>query len=121
MYIAVSGGVNRVLTLSIVAVGWVVFRSDSLKDAMYYIGTMFGYRAASMVDLQVINYIKNGGTVLSASIILSMPIYPSVKKMWNKHEITWQVLESLIVLAVFAGSLFAVIGSTYHPFIYFHF
>ena len=115
------GGVRRVLTLSIVVMGWVIFRSDSLKDAVHYIGAMFGYHASSIVDLQAINYIKNGGMGLSASIILSMPVYSLIKNRVEKHEIMWQILESLIILAVFICSLFAVIGSTYHPFIYFHF
>lgn len=113
------GAFSHVYTLLAVCLAWVLFRAESVPAALHYLGTMFGICATALADAVFLNYIANGGILLLLAAVLSLPVLPLVRKRFGSKS--WYPLTSLGTLAVFLLSLFAVVGESYNPFIYFNF
>lgn len=114
------GVFSHVYTLFVVCLAWVFFRAEHLTAALHYLGTMFGIRATVFIDSVFSNYFTHGGGVLLLiACILSLPVLPLFHKRFGGKR--WYPLTIFCTVAVFVLSLFAVIGETYNPFIYFNF
>lgn len=114
------GALSHVYTMLAVCLAWVIFRAKDLPSTMHYLGTMFGPLAAGLSDGIFQNYLTHGGELLIlTACILSAPILPLFRRRFGKKR--WYSLTALATFAIFALSLFAVIGETYNPFIYFNF
>ena len=102
-----------------VLLGWVLFRSNSIGEAIQYIKTMFGlsstiYDEAFIVDIRQIWF------YLVAGIIFSFPITKIIKKN-VKSNVATDVLYVLVIFALFVLSVASIVSSSYNPFIYFNF
>ncbi|MCM1262428.1 MAG: hypothetical protein NC313_06870 [Butyrivibrio sp.] len=114
------GVFSHIYTMVIVIIAWVIFRSESLLQAVKYIGQMFGIGNAGMIDSVAVDYMKNVWLLLSLGIIFSTPVYLTVIKKINNTDIR-QSCECAVILFLFLLSVLACIKSTYNPFIYFNF
>lgn len=113
-------GFSHVYTLAAVMIAWVMFRADDVLTGLKYIGNMLGIKAQGMIDTVFISYIGSGKIILLLGILLSMPVYPILKKKFAGS--TWfEAAESMAALTVFGLSLLVTVSSTYNPFIYFNF
>lgn len=115
--------VKRIYTLFTVILAWVVFRSDSLKDALAYIKGMF--------DIHVLNataataYLKQNFIFYIAAVILCVPI----RRYIDKHiedsmpslAVVYNGLYGLLLAAGFILSVTYIFNNAYNPFIYFNF
>lgn len=122
--------VQHIYMLLVIIFGWVFFRHDTLPQAINYIGTML-----DISNLHTTNYqfaqILSYETVyaLIMGIVLSMPVYPWIKKYLEQLAGNSTVKNIIIIntprLAIFSSLLFLSIlkvsSSTYNPFIYFRF
>ena len=108
-------------TMLIVVIGWVLFRCDGIKDALWYIRTMFTIRPITTTDcFELSKYLP----IIVFAAICSMPIGRILQKnlrqtkAGNTAELILKAL-SVTVIAIIAVA--CVISSTYNPFIYFNF
>ena len=122
-------------TMIFVIIGWVLFRSNNIADALVFIKKMFSFNELSNVSLFDNYYIKNGGMILCIGIICVLPIISFLKQISFKIEqklsdkVILQkaykkfadILYAVVILAVFTASILVCIKSTYNPFIYFNF
>jgi alginate O-acetyltransferase complex protein AlgI len=125
--------VQHVLTLSIIILGWVIFRSDTLSDCLTYILTMFGggntighYPLSIYLDSKL-------SFELSMALLVSIPILPAIECFWERDFHTHTTKNFILLNSVFEiGQLlfitlltyFTVISlaaGVYNPFIYFRF
>ena len=119
---------SRVYTLFFVLIGWVIFRAESLSAAWVYLKIMFG-NAYAFSDQLFLYYLKGGKWVLIAAVIFSFPIVPFIKTRMETNKLasykfvsfSTEIIESIIVFAIFIISLLVCVSSTYNPFIYFNF
>ena len=122
--------IQHIYLLSIIIIGWVFFRADTLSQAIDFIHTMFDlsrhhttfYQFAQVLSHEAV-YAFLIGTILSA------PVYPLVKKHLQDtcgHD-TIRITLSIDIprLALLSTLLFLsfikISSSTYNPFIYFRF
>lgn len=112
---------SHIYTLLSIIIAWVLFRSDNIATAFSYISRMFGVGISKWIDPVFCSYLWSGKYILIISILLSMPIYPFLRKKWSGKSVIIDIFESIIVLSVFSLSLIMVISSSYNPFIYFNF
>ncbi|TRZ78272.1 MBOAT family protein [bacterium] len=118
-------GINILLhmyTLFVVVMGWVFFRSDSIKHAGQLMLRLFGYGASKGNVISYGSYIMTSKNlvVIILAIILSTPI---LKKLFEKLK---TIKNGLIIkngLLVLLLTLCYVIlsNATFNPFIYFNF
>lgn len=112
-----------VYTAMVVLFGWVLFRADTLSDALAYMSSMFNFGhwglTATLSMLDNITVI-----MLLAGIIFAAPVVPRFKKKFESGEVVSTVgfIASMgITAVVFAVAVMFLSGSDYNPFIYFRF
>lgn len=105
--------IGHCMTLLFVMLGWVVFRSDNITQAIIYLKNMFFLNNNPVSDYNFILYIREYAFFLIPGIIFSMPVYKYIRKNeWIKN---------VFLILVFAVSVSYIVRGTYNPFIYFNF
>lgn len=120
--------IQHVYTLAAVSIGWVFFRSPSMKSGLSYIMGMFGI--GDKVVAYGLWYFISGLSLfwIFIGVILSFPVYKiiSAKTDEIKSRNTFASaavhgVEVLFLLVLFVLCISLLAGSTYNPFIYFRF
>ena len=116
--------------LAVVVVGWVLFRSESLAQAVSYFGAMiniFNIKTTAFQFAQVLSH--EAFYAFLAGMCLSVPIYPNLKKYvsdrFNYGSVEPTIITGVSRLALVSFLLLLsavkIASSTYNPFIYFRF
>jgi alginate O-acetyltransferase complex protein AlgI len=113
----------RLFTLLVVVIGWVFFRVDGLKEALDYLGVMFGVIKPIHAGAKNILYYIDTKVVLTlaAAAVGSMPLIKAKAFDAMRERPAWTVLSGAAVLFLLVISGAFVVSSTYNPFIYFRF
>ncbi|MCI6158176.1 MAG: MBOAT family protein [Selenomonadaceae bacterium] len=114
------GPLAHVYAMIAVMVGWALFRSPTISDALAYIQTMFGLGSTPFVDETFSLYLSGSWTVLLVGILLSAPVVPAIQKRLAGVRI-WQCAEPVLATGIFALSVLITVSASYNPFIYFNF
>jgi alginate O-acetyltransferase complex protein AlgI len=134
-HIVVPGLVRQIMTLVIVMIGWVFFRSPTLEYAMAYLVAMFGFGTGASPSLPPWGLILGNRdlfTIVFASIIgcVTLPQtqswYPTAfRAAWSGsmtlqcvRDMSIQFFASLLLVMLSAA---AIVSSDYVPFLYFRF
>ena len=116
--------------LLVVVVSWVLFRADSLSEAVAYISTMFDVSRWGDGLPQYEQLVSaETPTIFMIAAILSLPIYPWLSQKINAISFGNTVLNGIFIVSprimLFVVLLLLcamkVATSTYNPFIYFRF
>lgn len=114
-------------TLFVVVIGWVIFRSENLNQAINYIYTLFNFKASTNTGFLNFYLTKEVIIALILGLILSMPIYQKVKLYFNNIKENKSIY-NLGVLSYNAGLIllfviyfYYIATEAYNPFIYFRF
>ena len=108
----------HVYAMAAVMVGWVMFRSENLGAGLHYIGMMFGFDSLGVADDYFWLYLGQTYSVLLAGIILSLPLFPWLKKYGGRLA---NNVEPVAALGLFVLTLVVAVSASYNPFIYFNF
>lgn len=112
--------VRYIYTILFVVLGWVIFRADTLNDAMNYLGVMFGSNGV-LIDNFTAFYCKENIVYFIAGLICCTPLIRYIyNKTINKNRIV-PVLVVLSLMIIAFLSVIYIIKGTYNPFIYFNF
>ncbi|MBR2402295.1 MAG: MBOAT family protein [Lachnospiraceae bacterium] len=117
-------GFGHVYTMLVVIFGWILFRSDSISQAVIYIGQMFGIGAVGFWNALSLETLTSTWAVLVVGIIGSFPVKNVFAKLGNRNEKAEEVvnvLNAMWVMIIFMLALFACAKATYSPFLYFNF
>lgn len=117
-------GINRIYTLFVVSLGWVIFRATTLGEAYRYIKTMFGIGLGETPGVSIWWYLNRWNiAVLIIAVICSTSvprkIYVKLKQIMNDN--IYNLVKKLVLLCVFSFALIRIVSGTYSPFIYFQF
>ena len=114
--------IKHIYTMFFVLIGWVLFFSPGLGEAVSYIGTMFGIGANGLADAAGIYYLYNYALLIILSCICSVPLtYKIFTKIIFGGSKGRTVLAAGVYLAVFVLSIAYLVNATYNPFLYFRF
>ncbi|HIG0355192.1 MBOAT family O-acyltransferase [Clostridium sporogenes] len=121
LYIKTPSFIKTTITMSIVILGWVLFRANGLMDAVNYLSIMFGINKTTTVTYQF-SYFVNKKLVfwMIISIIGSTPIIGDILKLYENKKI-FQILKTIFIGILLIISIIFIVNSTYSPFIYFQF
>lgn len=109
-------------TILSIVLSFVLFRSNSLNEAINYYMSMFGCFNNNIVDGTIFQALQSVGLFLPLGLLLTMPVVPVLKKkLCEINEKLYSVISTILLFAVFIISVANIIGSSYNPFIYFNF
>ena len=118
--------VRHVITLVIVVLGWVLFRSDSVEQCLWYLGAMFGAGVPAPGSGQALYLVKEYWPELLVAVVAALPVKNTVKGWLERSRrrastplLLWGPRALGLVLLAFSY-LKLVVGS-FNPFIYFRF
>lgn len=115
----------RLYTMLVVIVLWVIFRSDSIRSAFLYIGNMFNFTNAGLVNSQALFYIKDFFLFYLFAILCSTNLLKVFKRaLFKKKENQsnlYFVLNTITLVVLLLLCTVYIIKGSYNPFIYFNF
>lgn len=114
------GSLGHIYTLFFVVIGWVIFRSDSMRGAISYIKAMFGAGNNGLWDAGTVQYIKQYGIYYIAGIIGCFPLIKNLNHRFDK-TVVWGSIYTVSAVGIFLFSILFIFSNAYNPFIYFNF
>lgn len=107
-------------TMILVLLGYVLFRSSSMHQAVGYFGAMFGLTGNVAVDAAALDALKNHASALLLCAIGSTPVVG-----WLQQKLGWlgssDLVKDAACLLLLVLSAAYIVSSSYNPFIYFAF
>lgn len=111
-----------VFTVLCVILGWVLFRADSVREAVAYIKVMF-VPGKAIWDSLAAFWLNDMKVLLLAGVVCSTPVinkcYIAMER--NKFRLVADVLKIVLYIALFVICISYSVNSSYNPFIYFNF
>lgn len=108
-------------TLFLVCIGYVLFRSDGIGEAVQYLAAMFGAGAPCFIDDVFWDCMESAKMILAIAVVSSMPLVPWLRSHVRMPEQVKELIGTACMAGLFVLSVLACIKSTYNPFIYFNF
>ncbi len=113
--------IKYVVTMLIVMIGWVMFRSEDLTYAIGFIGRMFGLNETSRVYYQPVYYLNSYRIfVIILAIVTSIGGFCWINKQLMKLK-GYIIIRNIFATALMLVCAIYVMVATYNPFIYFRF
>lgn len=112
---------NWFYTISMVIIGWVFFRANTIFDAIEYLRQMFCY---NMTDLSILSFITAKLLIVLVFAVLCAGVIQSIfGKLYVKIENNTmvRVADACIQFVLLILSISFIVSGTYNPFIYFQF
>ena len=120
LYIYIYILAKWIYTLFFVVIGWVIFRSDSIGNALIYIKSMFGLNGNAFVDGLFSGYFVQNMIILAIGIVLCTPIFKILKEKTKSNTFVGY-LSVAVLIVLFILSVSSLVSNSYNPFIYFNF
>ncbi|MDY4948245.1 MBOAT family O-acyltransferase [Clostridium cadaveris] len=114
------GILKYIYTMFFVILGWVIFRSNNLVQAITYIGNMFGIGVTGIINDQFYLYFIENRYFFLCATLFSMPITRVFTKKIDNYKIVAPVY-IIILMLTFIISISYIFKGSYNPFIYFNF
>ena len=116
------GFVRHIYSIVLVLIGWVLFFSPSLDQAVRYAGKMFGFGVNGIVDSESL-YLVTTNLILWLILIIGCTPLPDVRYrhiMWKKKE-NAMIINGIVYVVLFLLCVAYLVTETYNPFLYFRF
>ncbi len=114
------GVLKRVYTLFFVLIGWILFRSASLPDALAYLGRCFGTGGTPLSDGTFTGYLAQNAVLLAIGILAATPLCGRLYEK-TKDSTAAGLVRALVLICLFILSVASLVSRTHNPFIYFNF
>ena len=109
-----------IYTLFFVIMGWVIFRADSIADAITYIKSMFGLNGNLLIDGMFTGYFSQNIILLIIGTVICTPLFKILKSKIGSN-IVLDIIHIVVLISLFILSVSSLVSSSYNPFIYFNF
>ena len=117
--------IGHLYTLVVILLSWVLFRADSITEAIAYIGCMFGKTESSLTSGLTSLYFQENLYIFIAGILACMPFSKKAKRIYKRLTPLYKQLVKCIAIfllgILFLVSVSYLVKGTYNPFIYFNF
>ena len=124
-FMSKSKVIGHVYTLFLVLISWVLFRADSIEQALSYIGHMFGANGIAMTNDLTHLYFTDNISILIIGLLTALPFSKIAKVKYATLNSTMQNvvkgISMILLIILFFVSVSYLVKGTYNPFIYFNF
>ena len=118
----VPSALKHAYALSVVGIGWVLFRADSLSAGLRYLGNMVGVGVSSFADSYSIFMLKSSLGVFLIGILFCFPVTKKMEKQLQKSRVIGFIAGNILIPLVYVVLLLVCISymqiSSYNPFLY---
>jgi len=112
---------SRIYLFFVVIFGWVFFRVEDLKDALFAIKRMI-MPWSYQVEVPIERFVTPHAVIIGICAFLGMGIVQQLlKKSGLDQKLRFSVPETIYLLLILLLSIAALASNTYNPFIYFKF
>ncbi|MGL5439568.1 MAG: MBOAT family O-acyltransferase [Filifactoraceae bacterium] len=112
--------IRHIYVIFIVILGWVMFRANSMSDALVFYKTMFIWNGDNIFTF--FKALDNWNIIAFAmGLIFATPIMRTVKEKIESDKVEIVIFEYIIYFIIYVVSIMFVSGSSFNPFIYFRF
>ena len=108
---------SHIYVLFLVMISFVIFNAADMKEALIYIGGLFGYGGHPIVSMEFFYYLRSFALVIVTAIIGATPL---PKKLANKFKICNYIEPVFLSILLIMCTAYLVDGS-FNPFLYFRF
>lgn len=112
--------VQRLYTLLVVLIGFVIFRAETFSQSLIFIQSMFAFTSASALASKELMILITPLTIVlfAISFIASTPLLKNIKG----YDVGWTSMLSYgFTIVLWIACLLSLAANTYNPFIYFRF
>ncbi len=112
--------VQRLYTLLVVLIGFVIFRAETFGQSLIFIQSMFAFTSVSALASKELMILITPFTMVmfAISVIASTPLLKNIKG----YDVGWtSVLSYGFTIVLWIACLLSLAANTYNPFIYFRF
>ncbi len=113
-------GFQILRTMTLVLLGYVLFRSSSMHRAVGYFGAMFGLTGSAAVDAAALDALKNHASALLLCAIGSTPVIGYLQRKLGRLGSSDMVKNAACLVLLILSAAY-IVSSSYNPFIYFAF
>ncbi len=113
------GWAGHLYTMVFVVIGWVIFRADSLTQAMAYLGAMAGQGTSGILCDTAAQLVRSNRLYLALALLFSLPVGRWVEE--KRDNPLGLVVYPIAILLTFLVSVALIAKGGYNPFIYFNF
>lgn len=112
--------INRIYTLFIVMISFIIFNGDGISTILENIGGLFGIANIPLITNESIYYLKSYAIVIIVGIIGATPI---CKNITNKERLKKIVntIEPIYLLLILVICTSYIVDGSFNPFLYFRF
>lgn len=118
----VPSALKHAYALSVVGIGWVLFRADSLSAGLRYLGNMVGVGVSSFADSYSIFMLKSSLGVFLIGILFCFPVTKKMKELVQKNKLLEFISDKIVMMAVYLILFILCIScslmNNYNAFIY---
>jgi len=114
---------GHVYTMTVVMIGWVFFRADTLTGALGFLRALIGQSATQPAPFTIAFYLTPELAIaLIAGLIGSTPWIPAIARLADpERRRNLDLVSAAALVALFCACVLQVAARTYNPFIYFRF
>lgn len=115
---------QHIRTLILVLMADILFRTNTLGQALYYLGSMFGLAGNQFYNTEAIFLIKQSLILVCISMLFCTPILQKIEVALTnrcKKNVLMEAGSIALYLVLFLVAVSFTVTSTYNPFIYFNF
>lgn len=115
---------QRIYVLFIIMISFMIFDSNTLKDAIKNVGGLFGIGTKCFINHETLYYLKSYFILLIISIIGATPIMKTfVEKLKSNPKINKiiNIIEPLVLMFLLIIVTAYLVDDSYNPFLYFRF
>ena len=116
---------GHLYAMLVVVLGFVLFRADTVGQALAVIGAMFSPAAGAPAANRELLRLLSPAFLLSLgfALLLSAPVFPRLRQLAERggHAEAFETGASLVSLLLFGLSVLSLVSGGYNPFIYFRF
>ncbi|MBO4854096.1 MAG: MBOAT family protein [Oscillospiraceae bacterium] len=124
-YKKIPSCVKWLVTMFIVMVGWQFFRANSLSDAITHVGRMFNIGTSAELTFTWQYYVTPKLIAMLVIAFVGSTVFRWIQDLIQRKEHqrskSFQVIQMVLSLCLFAVTLICITNTTYSPFIYFQY
>lgn len=107
-------------TVFFVILGWVIFRADSLGNAVTYLKSMAGLNGNTFSDGLFTGWFEQNIILIFTGMVLSTPLFRILSEKTKSSSVV-RIIRIIVLVLLFIFSTASLVSSSYNPFIYFNF
>lgn len=115
---------SHIYLLFVVVIGFVIFNAADMKEAIKYIGGMFGVGGVPLVSEEYFYYLRRFGITIFAGVIGATPMAKWAVACVRNHPTGAKIVdlsEPIVLVALLFITTAYLIDGSFNPFLYFRF